>query len=142
MNDPVRRGKEKRRGEERSCSGVGVRAFGTVERADHEVHDAQVEELVQRGERRRALAPARRVRRVAWALGVRGALLLALDALHELLGLLVLRGHDVRDAQVREDDRRHLRAQCETRCAAQLRRGAPCRCRRVCVPRAGGRSAS
>ena len=62
-------------------------ALRAVERADHQVDDAQVEHLLVR---------------------VGLALLLLLDAAHELLGLLVLRRHDVGDAQVGEHDRGHL----------------------------------
>jgi len=61
-------------------------ALGTVQRADDQVDDAQVEGLL---------------------VGV-AALLLALDASHELLRLLVLRRHNVGDAQVGQDDRGHL----------------------------------
>ena len=69
---------------------VSARAFGALESADHEVHDAQVEELVQR-----YVAAAARRQRARFSLKWRAPFVL--DALHELLGLLVLRRRDVRD---------------------------------------------
>jgi len=63
-------------------------ALCAVERADHQVDDAQVEALP------------------VWVVED-GALLLLLHRAHELLRLLVLARHDVRDAQVGEHDRRY-----------------------------------
>ena len=66
-----------------------VVALGAVQRPDDEVDDAQVE------------APTLGILR-------RRALLLLLDPTHQLLRLLVLTRHDVRHAQVREHDGRHV----------------------------------
>lgn len=66
-----------------------VVALRAVQRADHQVHDAQVEDLLL-------------------GVGVHQLLLLLLDLAHQLFGVLVLAGHDVRHAQVGQHDRRHI----------------------------------
>lgn len=83
-----------------------VIALGAVQRPDHQIHDAQVKELLV-------------------LILERHRLLLLLDLLHQLLGLRVLRGHDVADAEIREDYGAHvqdLRTDCDKRTRGKKKR--------------------
>lgn len=66
-----------------------VVTFGAVQRPDHQIYNAQVKELF--------ILILKRHR-----------LLFLLDLLHQLFGLRVLRGHDVADAEVRENYGTHV----------------------------------